>query len=416
MPSACSFVDELTSSTRPFTLSTLDVIALTDATTRLTRDWPCDVLAIDASISEAVSCAACAERCASVRTSSATTAKPMPAAPARAASTAAFSARMLVWNAISSIVLMMRATLLLDSWIDSIETTISDSALFESSTRPCTSVTSTAASCACLALVRVIVAICSSDAEVSSSEAACSFEPIDSDCAEEATCPAAEAICVRAGAQRADRVAEHADHRAADHHDHHHRRDHQRDDEHDDADPALTDGAGHGLRQFIAQIGRDLLAHRRQRALQAFGPLGERAHVRLHLGGQVARADHRRVRRLAFRGQRMELAGEFAQFLRALGAELRRLRGAGEQLGGFGARLFRAIERRGVFEHHRVAECARHALEARLGLLHLLRDRKQRLAGPFEATLRLHTLDLRDGDRAQVSDDEYTEAQPDSAR
>ena len=103
---------------------------------------------------------------------------------------------MLVWNAISSIVLMMRATLLLDSWIDSIETTISDSALFESSTRPCTSVTSTAASCACLALVRVIVAICSSDAEVSSSEAACSFEPIDSDCAEDATCPAAEAICV----------------------------------------------------------------------------------------------------------------------------------------------------------------------------------------------------------------------------
>ena len=59
--------------------------------------------------------------------------------------------------------------------------------MLESSTRPWTSVTSTAASCACLALARVIVAICSSDADVSSSDAACSFEPIDSDCAEEAT-------------------------------------------------------------------------------------------------------------------------------------------------------------------------------------------------------------------------------------
>ena len=44
---------------------------------------------------------------ASVRTSSATTEKPFPAVPARAASTAAFRARMLVWEAISSMVLMM---------------------------------------------------------------------------------------------------------------------------------------------------------------------------------------------------------------------------------------------------------------------------------------------------------------------
>ena len=40
---------------------------------------------------------------ASCRTSSATTAKPFPALPARAASTDALSARMPVWNAISSI-------------------------------------------------------------------------------------------------------------------------------------------------------------------------------------------------------------------------------------------------------------------------------------------------------------------------
>ena len=44
-----------------------------------------------------------AERCASERTSLATTAKPRPDSPARAASTAAFSARILVWNARPSI-------------------------------------------------------------------------------------------------------------------------------------------------------------------------------------------------------------------------------------------------------------------------------------------------------------------------
>ena len=62
-----------------------------------------------------MSFAACADRCARFRTSSATTANPMPASPARAASTAAFNARMLVWNAISSIVLMILPTRWLES-------------------------------------------------------------------------------------------------------------------------------------------------------------------------------------------------------------------------------------------------------------------------------------------------------------
>ena len=44
---------------------------------------------------------------ARVRTSDATTAKPLPASPARAASTPAFSANRLVWNAISSMTLMI---------------------------------------------------------------------------------------------------------------------------------------------------------------------------------------------------------------------------------------------------------------------------------------------------------------------
>ena len=64
-----------------------------------------------------MSLAACAERWARLRTSSATTAKPMPASPARAASTAALSARMLVWKAISSIVLMILEILPLDESI-----------------------------------------------------------------------------------------------------------------------------------------------------------------------------------------------------------------------------------------------------------------------------------------------------------
>ena len=54
-----------------------------------------------------MSFAACDERCARLRTSDATTAKPRPASPARAASTAALSASRLVWRAISSITEMM---------------------------------------------------------------------------------------------------------------------------------------------------------------------------------------------------------------------------------------------------------------------------------------------------------------------
>ena len=50
-----------------------------------------------------ISLAASTERSASFLTSSATTAKPRPASPARAASMAAFKARRFVWSAISSI-------------------------------------------------------------------------------------------------------------------------------------------------------------------------------------------------------------------------------------------------------------------------------------------------------------------------
>ena len=65
----------------------------------------------ESEIRPAISRAASEERCASARTSEATTAKPRPASPARAASTPAFSARRLVWNEISSITEVMREIL-----------------------------------------------------------------------------------------------------------------------------------------------------------------------------------------------------------------------------------------------------------------------------------------------------------------
>ena len=86
---------------------------------------PVSARAPDSSISDAVSRAASAERMARLRTSCATTAKPRPASPARAASTAAFSARRFVWNAISSITRMMLAILSLEVRMPSIAPTSS---------------------------------------------------------------------------------------------------------------------------------------------------------------------------------------------------------------------------------------------------------------------------------------------------
>jgi hypothetical protein len=94
-----------------------------------TRAVPAPTFATESSISALISFAAAAERCARLRTSPATTANPRPCSPARAASTAAFSARMFVWNAMPSMTEMMSTILRDDSWISCIVATTSSTAV-----------------------------------------------------------------------------------------------------------------------------------------------------------------------------------------------------------------------------------------------------------------------------------------------
>ena len=92
--------DRLISDTLPTILASNLPVSATSLT-------PLSTSVLEAEIRPLISLAAPAERCASARTSEATTAKPRPASPARAASTPAFKARRLVWNAISSITPMI---------------------------------------------------------------------------------------------------------------------------------------------------------------------------------------------------------------------------------------------------------------------------------------------------------------------
>jgi hypothetical protein len=71
-----------------------------------------------------ISRAAAADRCARARTSLATTANPRPDSPARAASMAAFSARMLVWKAMPSMVVVMSPMRLDAAWMPSMVATM----------------------------------------------------------------------------------------------------------------------------------------------------------------------------------------------------------------------------------------------------------------------------------------------------
>ena len=89
----------------------------------VTRPEPSSTFLTLSSIRLLISLAAVAERPARLRTSLATTAKPRPCSPARAASTAALSASRLVWKAISSMTPMMSAIFFAESSIPDIAST-----------------------------------------------------------------------------------------------------------------------------------------------------------------------------------------------------------------------------------------------------------------------------------------------------
>src|SRR6185312_10161374 len=121
-----------------------------------------------------ISRAASAERWARLRTSPATTAKPRPCSPARAASTAALSARMLVWKAIESITPMMSAMRRELSWMPSMVFTTWSTASpprWATFAAPAASSLAVAALCAFWLTVAVISSM---EAAVSSRFEACS--------------------------------------------------------------------------------------------------------------------------------------------------------------------------------------------------------------------------------------------------
>ena len=141
---------------------------------RSTRALPASTRETLLWISCLISLAASAERPARLRTSAATTAKPRPCSPARAASTAAFSARMLVWKAMPSMTPMMSAILWLLSVMLRMLSTTSPT-----TSPPCwaTCEALRASWLACRALSafwRTVDESCSIEAAVSSSALACS--------------------------------------------------------------------------------------------------------------------------------------------------------------------------------------------------------------------------------------------------
>ncbi len=123
MPVACSVLAVAMPETISATFLIDSTISLSAVPALLTRSTPSFTWLLLLVIRSLMSFAACDERCARLRTSDATTAKPRPASPARAASTAAFSASKLVCRAISSITVMMSDILREDSSIRAMAST-----------------------------------------------------------------------------------------------------------------------------------------------------------------------------------------------------------------------------------------------------------------------------------------------------
>ena len=110
-PALCSALAALISPMMSVTRLIEPTTSVIVAPARSTRPAPRSTRSTLVPMRALISLAASALRPARLRTSEATTAKPRPCSPARAASTAAFSARMLVWKAMPSITPMMSAIL-----------------------------------------------------------------------------------------------------------------------------------------------------------------------------------------------------------------------------------------------------------------------------------------------------------------
>ena len=195
MPWACSLAAVAIWPTTESVAMTFSEISISERSTSMLHCLPRWVLAMAASIFSAVSRAAAALRWASERTSSATTAKPAPASPARAASTAALSARMLVWKAISSMFFTILPTSAPAVPIEVIASSIEVIVRRPVSATTRASEARPLAFCALSAVARIMLSISSSEALVSSTAAACSLAPADSDWLDIDTCPAADAVC-----------------------------------------------------------------------------------------------------------------------------------------------------------------------------------------------------------------------------
>ncbi len=172
-PEACSRLAALISATMSVTRWIACTTSPMVAPALFTSALPCSTRSTLVAISVLIWRAASAARCARLRTSPATTAKPRPCSPARAASTAAFSARMLVWKAMPSMVPMMSAIWREESSMLRIVSTT------RSTTSPPWRATSEAfsaswlACCALSAFSLTVLDSCSIDAAVCCSALAC---------------------------------------------------------------------------------------------------------------------------------------------------------------------------------------------------------------------------------------------------
>ena len=196
IPCDCSLAAVEISATSASAAATFWTISSSDSPTLLQLTEPRRLLAIAASIFSAVSLAAAAERWASDRTSSATTAKPAPASPALAASTAALRARMLVWKAISSMFLTIFATSALEASMACMAVFMSTIVWAPDWAATRAWLAKAFAFSALSAVLRIITDISSSAALVSATLEPCSLHPSASDWLADESWPEAEAVCV----------------------------------------------------------------------------------------------------------------------------------------------------------------------------------------------------------------------------